>query len=223
MSRRASRRNPGGYDPAGSLTAGSNLIEISLVRHGTTEWNASHRFQGHSDVPLSEVGRAQARRLADRLRGERFDVIYASDLIRAVETASILAEPHGLEVRRDPRLREFDFGEWEGLRWDEIVATRPQLRERALTAAALYSPDGGETFAAVCERVGSFFDELRAAPVGHAAIVMHAGPLHAALAVLGLSGEGQRFAPASLTRITMEDGQPRLISLSDVRHLNSPG
>jgi alpha-ribazole phosphatase len=157
------------------------------------------------------------------LRTERFDVIYASDLMRAVETASIVAEPHGLEVRRDPRLREFDFGEWEGLTWDEIVATRPHLREHALTAASLYAPDGGETFAAVCERLQPFFDELRAAPVGHAAVVMHAGPLHAALSVLGLAAEGQRFAPASLTRITMEDGRSRLISLSDVRHLHSPG
>jgi broad specificity phosphatase PhoE len=174
-------------------------------------------------VPLSDEGRSQARRLAARLRGERLDAIYASDLIRAVETASIVAEPHGLEVRRDPRLREFDFGDWEGLTWDEIVATRPHLRERTLTAASLYAPDGGETFAAVCERLRAFFDELRAAPVGHAAIVMHAGPLHAALSVLGLTGEGQRFAPASLTRITMEDGHPRLISLSDVRHLDTPG
>ena len=199
------------------------MHELILIRHGATAWNASRRFQGHSDVPLSEEGRSQARRLAVRLRGERFDAIYASDLMRAVETASIVAEPHGLDVRRDPRLREFDFGEWEGLTWDQIVATRPHLREQALTAASLYAPDGGETFAAVCERLRPFFDELRAAPVGRAAVVMHAGPLHAALAVLGLAGEGQRFAPASLTRIAMEDGHPRLISLSDVRHLDPPG
>jgi broad specificity phosphatase PhoE len=174
-------------------------------------------------VPLSEEGRTQARRLSARLRGERFDVIYASDLIRAVETASIVAEPHGLAVRQDARLREFDFGAWEGLTWDEIVATRPHLQEQALTAASLYAPDGGETFALVCERIRPFFDELRGNPVGHAAIVMHAGPLHAALAVLGLAAEGQRFGPASLTRITMEEGHPRLISLSDVRHLDSAG
>jgi broad specificity phosphatase PhoE len=181
-------------------------------------------------VPLSEEGRSQARRLAGRLRGERFDVIYASDLSRAVETASIVAEPHGLPVRTDPRLREFDFGQWEGLTWDEIVATRPHLRDHALTAASLYAPDGGETFAMVCERLRPFFDELRAAPVGHAAIVMHAGPLHAVLDVLGLASAavditktGARFAPASLTRITMEDGHARLISVSDVRHLDSPG
>ena len=82
----------------------------------------------------------------------------------------------------------------------------------------------------VCERLRPFFDELRAAPVKRAAIVMHAGPLHAALQVLGLTDDavnvtrtGARFAPASLTRITMEDGRPRLISVSDVRHLHSPG
>jgi broad specificity phosphatase PhoE len=163
------------------------------------------------------------------LRDEHFDAIYASDLVRAFETATIVAEPHGLAVRKDARLREFDFGEWEGLTWDEIVATRPHLQEHALTAASLYAPDGGETFAMVCERLRPFFDELRASPVGHAALVMHAGPLHAALEVLGLTSEavnvsrtGARFAPASLTRITMEDGRPRLISVSDVRHLDSP-
>jgi alpha-ribazole phosphatase len=181
-------------------------------------------------VPLSEEGRAQARLLAARLRAERFDAIYASDLARAFETASIVAEPHGLAVRTDVRLREFDFGEWEGLTWDEIVAERPHLQDRSLTAASLYAPDGGETFAMVCDRLRPFFEELRAAPVAHAAIVMHAGPLHAALAVLGLTdqavevaGTGARFAPASLTRVTMKDGAPRLMSVSDVRHLDSTG
>jgi broad specificity phosphatase PhoE len=174
-------------------------------------------------VPLSDEGREQARRLAGSLLDDRFDAIYASDLSRALETARIVAEPHGLQVTTDPRLREFDFGAWEGLTWDEIVSTRPHLRSNALTAASLYAPDEGETFAVVCERVRSFFDELLQQPARHVAVVMHAGPLHAAFAVLGLPADGIRFAPASLTRITMEDGHPRLRTLSDVRHLDSPG
>jgi broad specificity phosphatase PhoE len=196
-----------------------------------TQWNASRRFQGHTDVPLSPEGREQARLLAGALRSARFDVVYASDLARALETARIVAEPHGLNVISDPRLREFDFGAWEGLTWDEIVATRPHLREHALTAAAFYAPDGGETFAAVCARVRSFFDEPALQQVGRAAVVMHAGPLHAALEVLGVRAEGSEprttlaanFRPASFTRIAMEPGGPRLITLSDVRHLHSAG
>jgi len=188
-----------------------------------TQWNASRRFQGHSDIPLSEEGREQARLLAVRLREEHFDIVYASDLSRALETARSIAEPHGLGVAIDSRLREFNFGEWEGLTWEEIVATRPELQDRELTAATLYAPDGGETFAMVCERVGSFFDDLKARPVGHAAIVMHAGPLHAALKVLGIPLEGARFSAASLTRIAMEEGRPRLTMLNDVRHLHPAG
>jgi broad specificity phosphatase PhoE len=164
------------------------------------------------------------------LRDRHFDAIYASDLSRALETARIVAEPHGLVVIADSRLREFNFGQWEGLTWDEIVSTRPHLADSELTAASLYAPDGGETFETVCERIRPFFDELRANPVEHAAIVMHAGPLHAALAVLGLSDEpvdvartGRRFEAASLTRIAMEQGGSRLITLSDVRHLDTPG
>jgi broad specificity phosphatase PhoE len=150
--------------------------------------------------------------------------------VRAMETARIVAAPHALEVAAEPRLREFDFGDWEGLTWPQIVATRPHLEDGARTAAALYAPDGGETFEAVCARVSSFFADLRANPAGHVAVVMHAGPLHAALAVLGLvpqAADGStlaaNFAPASLTRIAMEAGRSRLITLSDVRHLHTAG
>jgi len=202
-------------------------VELWLIRHGTTQWNATRRFQGHTDVPLSDTGRDQARRLAARLRSERFGAIYSSDLSRATETARIVAEPHALEVRHDPRLREFHFGEWEGLTWDEIVATRPHLRESELTAASLYAPDGGETFDDVRKRVASFLDDVSAEPLAHAAVVMHAGALHAAIAALGLSDEaaaaGGVVAAASLTRIAMDEGGPRLISFSDVRHLDSAG
>jgi broad specificity phosphatase PhoE len=148
--------------------------------------------------------------------------------VRAFETASIVAAPHGLTVTPDARLREFAFGEWEGLTWDEILAKHPHLRAVDVTAAKNYTPAGGETFADVTLRVGSFFDELvaRAGAGERVVVVTHAGPLHAALGVLKTGLEDAAgpisvsFAAASLTRITMEHGVARLISLSDVRHLH---
>jgi len=86
-----------------------------LVRHGETDWNAAGRLQGHTDRPLSDYGRQQARRLAEELSGEAFDAIYASDLARARETAEIVAAQLHLPVALDPDLREKDWGNWEGL------------------------------------------------------------------------------------------------------------
>lgn len=190
-------------------------------------WNATGRFQGSSDVELSERGRSQADAIARRLAGERIDRIYASDLVRALETARILAEPHALEVAPDARLREFSFGEWEGLTWPQIVARRPHLREAGPTVAVDYAPEGGETFAQVAARLRSFFDDLQPQDNERILIVTHAGPLHAVLSVLDLVNDGPTagvsFSPAGLTRIAMEGGRARLISLNDVRHLHSRG
>ena len=202
-------------------------MKLTLVRHGATQWNASRRFQGHSDTPLSEEGRAQARALAARLSKERVDAIYASDLSRALETARIVAAPHVLDVRADARLREFAFGAWEGLTWAEIVATRPHLDDASWTKAEFYEPEGGETFALVTARMRAFLDDAAAGENGHAVVVTHAGALHAALSALGLgpaAGEpAPRFSPASLTAVAMEGGRARLITLNDVDHLDSTG
>jgi broad specificity phosphatase PhoE len=201
-----------------------------LVRHGATLWNATGRFQGQSDVALSPEGSAQAEAIAQRLSSDPIDRIYASDLERSYETARIVAAPHGLEVTRDPRLREFAFGEWEGLTWSEIVATRPHLRDLVVSNAERYRPEGGESYADVSARVRTFLHDL---PSGEerVAVVTHAGPLHAMLDVLGVfaAEHGGRvaaaraFAPASLTHVAMEAGGARLITLSDVQHLNSAG
>jgi broad specificity phosphatase PhoE len=200
-----------------------------LIRHGATAWNAARRFQGQSDVELSEAGREQARAIAARLKRESIDRVYASDLSRAFETASIVAAPHGLSVTPDPRLREFAFGQWEGLTWDEIVATRPHLAELGSTAAKLYTPEEGESFEAVCARVRSFLNDVRE-EAGHAAVVTHAGPLHAMFDVLGIAGQagdgahlGLSFSPAGVTHVAMEEGIARLITLNDVRHLDTSG
>jgi len=198
------------------------------VRHGQTEWNATRRYQGRSDIPLSEAGRAQAQAVCDALRDHRFDAVYASDLQRAIETARIIAKPHGLEVQIDPRIREFDFGEWEGLTWPEIIERWPQFAEHGATAAKLYQPEGGERFEDVCARVQSFLDDLRRTSHEDVLVVTHAGVLHAVLDVLGsaiqdLPGDGLSvsFSQASVTRIAMTPEQVRLITLNDVSHLNS--
>ena len=91
------------------------MTTLLLVRHGETDWNAEGRLQGHTDRPLSDYGRGQARGLAEELEGEELEAIYASDLARARETAEIVGERLGLPVVLDPDLREKDWGTWEGL------------------------------------------------------------------------------------------------------------
>jgi len=200
-------------------------MQFVFVRHGETEWNASRRFQGHSDMPLSARGLEQARALADALRGESFTRIYTSDLERAYETARVIGAGHGLEIVTDKRLREFNFGKWEGLTWAEIVEKWPQYAHNRPTQARLYAPPGGEQFDDVVARVSSFFDQFRLAqPHETILIVTHAGALHAAIAALQpaiVDPLAVTFATASITRIAMEDGSARIMSLNDVRHLDS--
>ena len=91
------------------------MTTLLLVRHGETDWNAEGRLQGHTDRPLSDYGRRQARRLAEELEGEELEAIYSSDLARAHETAEIVGERLGLPIVLEPGLREKDWGTWEGL------------------------------------------------------------------------------------------------------------
>lgn len=96
------------------------MTKIYLVRHGETTWNADARAQGSKDVALSERGRLQAQLLAKRMKNYHIDHIFSSDLIRAYETASIIAEGFQSEVNQIHGFREMSFGEWEGLTNDEI-------------------------------------------------------------------------------------------------------
>jgi broad specificity phosphatase PhoE len=91
------------------------VTTLLFVRHGETDWNADGRLQGHTNRPLSDFGRRQARQLAEELDGEKLDALYSSDLARARATAEIVGERLGLAVALDPDLREKDWGTWEGL------------------------------------------------------------------------------------------------------------
>lgn len=197
------------------------------MRHGSTQWNALRRYQGRSDIPLSDEGRAQAKALAFALRGQHFDAVYASDLQRALETARIIVADRDVDVIADPRMREFDFGQWEGLTWNDIVERWPEFRDQGATAAKLYQPEGGERFDDVVDRVRAFLDDLRRTPFDAVLVVTHAGALHAVLEALGkstqdLPGDGLSvsFSQASITRIAMDGEQARIITLNDVSHLD---
>lgn len=210
--------------------AQSNLpaVLLTLIRHGPTEWNAARRFQGRTDLPLSARGREYAEAIAAALREEAIDALYSSDLARAMETASAVAREPAVAVQRDARLREFDFGTWEGLTWNEIVAAHPHLAGRGSTAANLYAPPGGESFDDVKARVESFINEMRSRHSGSRIVaVTHAGPLHAVLSVLGLDPPATprdnlslRFTPGGITRIELEARGAHIVELDSVRHLS---
>ncbi|HWI55282.1 MAG TPA: alpha-ribazole phosphatase [Desulfobacteria bacterium] len=98
----------------------STVTRLFLVRHGETEWNKDLRYQGHRDIPLSEVGFAQAEKVALRLSKEKLDAIYSSDLSRAFETAKAIGRFHEAPIKMVRELRETNFGRWEGLTYKEI-------------------------------------------------------------------------------------------------------
>jgi len=176
-------------------------------------------------VPLSDRGRAQADAIAIALRNIPFTQAFSSDLQRARETAETIVAARTLPVATDVRLREFDFGEWEGLTWNEIVARWPQYAQRLPTQPGRYEPVGGERFEHVIARVGSFLDErVRHGTARYVLAVTHAGALHAALETLapeGFDPQGKIFSTASITRVAMDDGRARIITLNDVSHLDS--
>jgi broad specificity phosphatase PhoE len=106
------------------------VTRLIVWRHGNTDWNASHRVQGQTDVPLNALGRQQAVDAADLLVKMRPDVLVSSDLRRAADTAAALAALTGLSVHHDQRLRERYFGAWQGLTMTEVAELHPQEHAR---------------------------------------------------------------------------------------------
>ena len=136
------------------------MLRIYLTRHGETEWNKTGLLQGNTDVRLSAEGIHQAQLLAKYLLLHKFDVIYSSDLSRAVETAEILAEKFNLSVRTTPHLRETNFGDWEGKSIKELAEAHPKSFGRFFTAPERCHPPNGETFLESQARVMNVLREI---------------------------------------------------------------
>lgn len=159
------------------------MLKIYLVRHGATIWNAEHRIQGHTDVPLNETGLEQSRRIAQRLKDQKIDAVWSSDLTRARVTAEILAEPHGLTVNTTPLLRERRFGDWEGLTQEEIVARGDrQLLDAYRAAVVADLPPNAESMQSVWNRLSQALKEIiHLHAEGQVAVVGHGGSLRVIL------------------------------------------
>ncbi len=202
-------------------------MRVLLARHGETQWNVEGRHQGQTfDIPLSEVGRAQAAALGRRLEGLRIARAVASPLLRARQTAEIALGGRAPMLTLDPRLVEISHGDWEGRLAAEIQAEQPDLRRAWRETPHLVTLPGGESFRDVEERAWPAFEEaLRGAgPEDCVLIVTHDGVNRALLArILGLDLSrvwGFRQAATCLNLLEGTDaGHLQLVRLNDAAHL----
>ena len=156
------------------------MTELWLLRHGQTDWNLTGRWQGQaSDAPgLNDMGRAQALALLDQLSNANFSALYSSDLPRARQTAGLIAEPLGLIVAFEPRLREMNLGAWEGMLSSDIEMRYPhEMEERKRDPFHARAPNG-ESPLEVAGRVIPAVDGIAGKyPNASVLIVSHGVPL----------------------------------------------
>jgi probable phosphoglycerate mutase len=203
----------------------ATATRVFLVRHGDTVLSAEDRFAGVTDVELSEKGREEARRLAERLRGEKITAVYASPLGRTVETARIIAEPHNLEVQPCDGFREISHGHWEGMKRHEVEEKFPKEMAEWEKDPYTFAPVGGESGLAVTARaLPALIDLVRRHPGERILIVSHKATIRLLLSSL-LGFDPRRYRdnldqkPAALNIVDFRDpARARLTLFNDTSH-----
>lgn len=198
---------------------------VLLVRHGATQLTAEDRFAGEVGVDLSDEGRDQASKLAERLASEPIQAVYASPLSRTLETAQILAAPHGLPVVDRDGLREISHGRWEGLTRREVEQRYAEEYAAWQTDPFTFAPAGGESGVSVLARS---LPVLREIVVAHreqtVLVVSHKATIRLLLSsLLGFDARGYRDrldqSPACLNVLEFRDPvRARLMLFNDVSH-----
>jgi len=167
------------------------LARLILVRHGETAGQSSIRYYGATDVPLSELGRAQAHEARGKIPGETYESVWASSLSRAWESAQIIAPGRSIRIESD--LCEIDFGRWEGLTREEIERAEPELHAVWQSRAADFEFPEGETRARFRGRIEAGLARLRESGVRSALVVAHKGVVRTLLELVS----EQTLAPES--------------------------
>jgi broad specificity phosphatase PhoE len=191
---------------------------VYLARHGQTAYNHEGRFQGQQEIPLDDTGRAQAAELAERAAAYDFVALWCSPLLRARETADVVAARIGLQPREDARLMETDAGDWTDLSFAEVRARSPELFDAFAAAEPDFAFPGGESFAEQDVRVSAALADVEAGALP-ALVVCHGMVIRAALA--GRAGQGakrfERVPNAALVPLTPSpEGDPAATERADL-------
>ncbi len=202
------------------------MSTLLLVRHGITEFNSTRRFAGYTDIEMSAAGYRQAERLRERLADEKIDAVYSSDLKRALVTAEVISSRHKLDIITCPELREVNYGNVEGLTFEEISRLYPEVAESIISFSPQLKFPGGESFEGFIERTSKFLDKLeRHAPEQTILIVSHSGPLRVLLCdLLGLDQSHWRqfrLDNGSLSIVEISLRRTIINLLNDTSHLRA--
>ena len=201
-------------------------VRLLFARHGQTEWHRDNRYVSRTDIGLNKTGRREAWMLARRAGEERPDLVLCSPLTRALETARLSAEACGMEPRTDDRLRELDFGEWEGKTLAEIREEDPELVSLFEEDPARHGFPGGEPLNKGAERVLEILAELhRSHTCRTVLVVAHNTLLRLGLCrMLGIPLRDYRhrlprLVNAAVSEVRFGEEGGALYSLNDAKHL----
>jgi alpha-ribazole phosphatase len=203
------------------------MLKIYLVRHGITNSNKEKRYVGWGDAELSSQGFQQAEMVAERFSAHSISGLYSSDLQRAVKTAEAIGKSHDLTPTKSPLLREMNFGKWEGLTHNEIVASYDQDVNIWINNPFQNAPTEGESLLEVFERAQRFIEELSSRHLkGEEVIVVsHGGPIRSILHhYLGLGIEQLwelRVDNASVSLLEKHEVGFKANLVNSIEHLNS--
>ena len=207
-----------------------SITRIFLIRHGATVLTAEDRFAGSTDVELSDEGRGQVRRLAERLSLIPVDAVYASPLGRTMETASILAAPHGTEVIARDGLKEISHGHWEQMTRKEVEQAYPEEAAAWDRDPYTFAPEGGESGLEVTARaLPALLDIVRRHEGKPVVVVSHKATIRLLLSSL-LGFDPRRYRdnldqdPAALNIVDFKDPvRARLMLFNDSSHYSESG
>lgn len=200
------------------------MTKIIFVRHGQTSWNDLGMYQGHTDIPLNQIGLEQAAKAGQRLKNEKVAAIYSSDLLRAKQTAEIIARGHNLPVIIMPEFREINFGIWEGKTFKDIEELYPEMLKIWKTKPQDLKIPEGETFPEMLKRAWKGLKILLARHKDETVIIVaHGGTIAALLCnILDMSLDNLwkvRQGNTGITVVEFEEDKGRLTLFNDTYHL----
>ena len=203
------------------------MLRLYFMRHGETVWNTERRYQGMTDIELSEEGLRQAECAAKRFKNIKIDKIYASPLKRAMKTAEKIAAEKGLEIISEDDFREIHFGEWEGKTVTELTEKYGESYTNFIREPHKYGFPGEGSVENVINRIKPGIDKLIAEDEGNVLIVSHGGIIRLMIMyIMGLDSSWftkMWINNTGVSIVEIKNDRRLLLTLNDSAHLAETG